>query len=164
MTYTTKQTLADLEDKIAGLTTTLEKLSEEIAAAKAEIKDMEVAIKQASEDREAENKEFQEEVTDQRMMQAILQKALERLAKVYDKAGKGNFLQQAPPQKFQPYKQNAGSSPVMGLIEQIIEDSKSVETDAVAGEKEAQAAYEEFVQNSSDSITALNNAIQAKSD
>merc|ERR1719253_1598052 len=107
MTYTTQETLKDLEGKIAGLEATIDKLSEEIAAAKQEIKDMQVAIKKGSEDREKENKEYQEEVTDQRMMQAILGKALERLAKVYDKAGKGNFLQQAPPQKFRPYKQNA---------------------------------------------------------
>merc|ERR1719498_635564 len=160
MTYTTKETLKDLEDKIAGLEATIEKLTEEIAAAKAEIKDMEVAIKQASEDREAENKEYQEEVNDQRMMQAILGKALERMAKVYKSA----LIQQEPPVKFQPYSQNAGSSPVIGLIEQIIGDSKAVEGDAIAGEKEAQSAYEEFVQNSNDSIQALNNSIQAKSD
>merc|ERR1719183_1692897 len=156
MTYTTKETLADLEDKIAGLQATLEKLTEEIAAAKAEIADMEVAIKKASEDREAENKEFQEEITDQRMMQAILQKALERMAKVYKSA----LVQQEPPVKFQPYSQNAGSSPVMGLIEQIIGDSKSVEGDAIEGESQSQKAYEEFVQNSNDSIQALNNSIQ----
>merc|ERR1719217_601952 len=135
MTYTTKETIADLADKIAGLEATLEKLNEEIAAAKAEIKDMEVAIKQASEDREKENKEYQEEITDQRMMQAILGKALERMQKVYKSA----FIQQEPPMKFQPYKQNAGASPVIGLIEQIIGDSKAVENEAITGEKEAQA-------------------------
>lgn len=164
MTYTTKETLKDLEDKIAGLESTIDKLTEEVAAAKAEIKDMEVAIKVASEDREKENKVYQEEITDQRMMQAILAKAMERMAKVYDSAGKGNFIQQEPPVKFQPMKQNAGASPVMGLIEQIIGDSKSVEADAIEGEKESQKAYEEFVANSGDSIQALNNAIQGKSD
>merc|ERR1719364_65668 len=99
MTYTTKEKKADLEDKIAGLEATLEKLAEEIAAAKKEIADMEVAIKQASEDREKENAEFQEEINDQRMMQAILGKALERMQKVYKSA----LIQQEPPVKFQPY-------------------------------------------------------------
>merc|ERR1719506_200226 len=160
MTYTTKEALADLVDKIAGLETTLSKLAEEIAAARKEIADMEVAVKVAGEDREKENAEFQEEITDQRMMQAILQKALERMQKVYGSA----LMQQEPPMKFAPTKQNAGSSPVIGLLEQIIEDSKAVESDAIEGEKESQKAYEEFVQNSTDSIQALNNAIQAKSD
>jgi len=160
MTYTTEQTLGDLKDQIAGLEAALSKLNEEVAAAKAEIADMKVAIKVASEDREKENKAFQEEVTDQRMMQAILTKALERMQKVYGSA----FIQQAPPVKFQPMKQNAGSSPVIGLLEQIIEDSKSVEGDAIEGEKESQKAYEEFVLNSNDSLTALNNSIEAKSD
>jgi len=160
MTYETKQTLGDLEDQITSLDSALSKLNEEVAAAKSEIKDMEVAVKQASEDREKENAEYQEEITDQRMMQAILQKALERMAQVYKSA----LVQQAPPVHFQPMKQNAGSSPVIGLLEQIIEDSKSVEADAVEGEKESQKAYEEFVANSNESINALNNGIQAKSD
>jgi len=161
MTYTTKETLADLVSTIAGLDATLEKLSEEIAIAKKEIADMEVAIKQGSESREKENKEYQEEITDQRMMQAILQKALERMQQVYKSAA---FVQQTPPVKFQPMKQNAGASPVVGLLQQIIEDSKAVEGDAIAGEKDAQKAYEEFVNNANDSIKALNNGIQAKSD
>jgi len=160
MTYTTKQTLGDLQDQIESLAATLEKLSEEVKAAKAEIADTQVAIKQASEDREKENAAYQEEVTDQRTMQAILQKALERMRQVY----KASFLQQEPPVHFQPSKQNAGASPVIGLLEQIIEDSKAVEGDAVEGEKASQKAYEEFVQNSGDSINALNDSIQAKSD
>jgi len=160
MTYTTKQTLGDLQDQITSLEATLSKLTEEVKAAKAEIADMHVSIKQASETREEENKNYQEEVTDQRTMQAILQKALERMAQVYKSA----LVQQAPPVHFQPMKQNAGSSPVIGLLEQIIEDSKSVEADEIEGEKESQKAYEEFVANSNDSINALNNGIQAKSD
>jgi len=160
MTYTTEEALADLVDNIKGLDATLEKLTEETAHAKAEIADMEVAVKQASEDREKENREYQEEITDQRMMQAILQKALERMQKVYKSA----LVQQEPPMKFAPTKQNGGASPVVGLLQQIIEDSKAVEGDAIEGEKKAQAAYEEFVRNASASIQALNNAIQSKSD
>jgi len=160
MTYTTEQTLSDLKDQIASLEASLSKLNEEVAAAKAEIAEMKVAVKVASEDRKKENAAFQEEVTDQRMMQAILQKALERMQKVYKSA----LVQQAPPVKFQPMKQNAGSSPVLGLLEQIIEDSKSVETEAIAGEKESQKAYEEMVANSNASINSLNSSIQAKSD
>jgi hypothetical protein len=160
MTYTTQQTLGDLEDQIASLEAALAKLNEEVAAAKVEIKDMQVAVKVASENRKTENAAFQEEVTDQRMMQAILQKALERMQKVYKSA----FIQQEPPMKFAPTKQNAGASPVLGLLEQIIEDSKSVEADAIEGEKESQKAYEEMVANANSSINTLNSSIQAKSD
>jgi len=160
MTYTNEQSRADLDDKIKGLTATLEKLAEEIATAKTEIANMEVEVKKASEIREGENKDYQEEITDQRMMQAILQKALERMQKVYKSA----LVQQEPPVKFAPTGQNAGASPVVGLLEQIIEDSKAVEGDAIEGEKKAQAAYEQFVNDSTASIQALNNAIQSKSD
>jgi len=81
MTYTNEQARDDLDDKIKGLTATLEKLAEETATAKTEVADMEVAIKQAGENREKENADYQEEITDQRMMQAILGKALERMQK-----------------------------------------------------------------------------------
>merc|ERR1719253_303792 len=47
MTYTTKDTLADVKDKIASLDSNLAKLGEEVKAAKAEVAEMEVAIKQA---------------------------------------------------------------------------------------------------------------------
>ena len=40
-------------------------------------------IKRASEDRELENKEFQQTVADQRATQGILKKALDRLKVVY---------------------------------------------------------------------------------
>jgi len=160
MTYTNKEALDDLNDNIVGLDNTLTKLKQETAAAKTEISDMEVATKQASEDREQENAKFQEEIADQRTMQAILKKALDRMAAVY----KQSFVQQEPPMKFQPSKQNAGSSPVIGLLEQIIGDSKTVEADALAGEQESQKAYEEFVSNSNDSLNALNDAIASKAD
>jgi chromosome segregation ATPase len=160
MTYTTKEELDDLKDKIKGLETTIQKLTDEIAAAKVEIAETKVALKEASEDREKENAEFQEEITDQRTMQAILKKALDRMQQVYGKS----LLQQEPPVKFQPYKQNAGSSPVIGLMEQIIGDSKKVENEALAGEQESQKAYEDFVRNSNDSINALTEGIQSKSD
>merc|ERR1712129_197268 len=76
-------------------------------------------------------------------------KALTRLADFYKK-GKGKklvFAQQEPPVKFNAYKDNAGASPVMGLIEQIIEDAKKVESEATTSEYKAQADYESYVKD-----------------
>lgn len=48
------------------------------------------------------------------------------------------------------------------MIEQIIEDSKALESEAVAGETEAQAAYEKFVKDSNDLIKQLSDSVASK--
>jgi len=166
MTYETKETLQDIEDKIGALEALIQKKTEGIAAAKEEIARMEVEVKKAGEVREAENKDFQEEVTDQRAMQNILKKAMARLRMVYKQ--REAFEQQgedpAPPAQFQPYKQNAGSKPVISLMEAIVRDSASVEADAVAAEQEAQEAYELMVADSNESIKRLQESIEERSE
>lgn len=159
--YHTQQTLADLEGTIASLTAEIEKMSGEIAQAHEAISQMEVQVKAASELRKRENAEFQEEVTDQRAVQNIVAKAIKRLRQVYKE---GSLLQgePAPPAHFQPYKQNAGSSPVIGLMEQVVEDSKAAEQDAEAAEQAAQSFYAQFVNDSQASIKGLNVAIEEK--
>merc|ERR1719266_1006108 len=120
-----------------------EQLAKEIKEAKEQMATAQAEIKKATQAREAENAEFQTTVADQRATQTILKKALTRLADFYKK-GKGKkivFAQQEPPVKFNAYKDNAGASPVMGLIEQIMEDSKKVESEATTSEYKAQADY-----------------------
>merc|ERR1719253_1613859 len=48
------------------------------------------------------------------------------------------------------------------MIEQIIEDSKALEAESVAGETEAQASYEKFVKDSNDVIKELSDSVAAK--
>merc|ERR1719424_672079 len=150
-TYDATEQKEDLEASIAKLSKLIKKLSEEIAAANAQIAETEAAILKASQVREGENAEFQVVVADQRATQDILNKALARLQEFYKKAKGGALLQkvaQEPPVKFGKMKSNAGASPVIGMIQQIIEDSKALEAEAVAGETEAQASYEKFVKDS----------------
>merc|ERR1740117_16250 len=137
------------------LTTLMERLTKEIEEAKATIANTETEIKKASEAREKENAEYQTVIAEQRATQTILKKALAKLEGFYKKKA---LLQQAqtPPVHFQPMKKNAGGSPVIGMIQQIIEESVVVESDAVAAEKEAQAGYETFVKDSNDLINELN--------
>jgi len=156
----------NLEAQIELLAKTRKTLADEIAAASAESAAAEVAIKKASQVREGENSDFQKTVADQRATQAILNKALDKLTEFYKKAG---FLQksaqkskQEPPVKFGAMKKNAGASPVIGMIEQIVEDSKALESEAVAGEKEAQASYETFVKDSNEIIAQLNESVSQK--
>merc|ERR1712224_722305 len=79
----------------------------------------------------------------------------DRLNKFYAK--KASFLQhqQAPPVQFEAYNNNAGASPVLSMIQKIIDDSKSLEDESVKEESEAQKNYETFVADSNNAIKQL---------
>merc|ERR1712187_417593 len=85
--------IADLEKNIESLTADINYLTSEIA-------EMQEQMKRASENREAANADYQETISDQRLTQAILNKALQRMQlvyseAVYDKYGKrAQFIQQ----------------------------------------------------------------------
>jgi hypothetical protein len=164
--YETTEKKEDLEALIEKLTKLIKKLAEQIAEAQEQVAETETAIKKASQVREGDNAEFQTVVADQRATQEILTKALLRLKDFYKKAKGGAFAQtaQTPPVKFNSYKKNAGASPVIGMIEQIIEDSKKLEAEAVAAETEAQAGYEKFVKDSNDLIASLSDSISEKTE
>jgi len=163
-TYEKTEEKEDLEASIAKLAKLIKKLGAQIADANAQIADSELAITKSSQVREGENSEFQVIVADQRATQDILTKALVRLQDFYKKAKGGALLQnkQEPPVKFNKMKSNAGASPVIGMIQQIIEDSKALEAEAVAGEQEAQASYEKFVSDSNSVIQALSDSVASK--
>jgi len=162
--YDKKEEKKDLEAKIEKLDILMEKLTKEIEKAQTQISESSDEIKKASKSREAENAEFQTVVADQRATQVILKKALARLEDFYKK-GKGNkmvLVEQEPPVKFNNYKKNAGASPVMGLIEQIIEDSKKLVAEATEAEYKAQREYEKFVTDSNAIIKQLSEDVEAK--
>eukprot|EP00747_Dinoflagellata_sp_TGD_P136829 gnl/TRDRNA2_/TRDRNA2_175597_c6_seq4.p1 gnl/TRDRNA2_/TRDRNA2_175597_c6~~gnl/TRDRNA2_/TRDRNA2_175597_c6_seq4.p1 ORF type:complete len:793 (+),score=260.23 gnl/TRDRNA2_/TRDRNA2_175597_c6_seq4:82-2460(+) len=155
----------DLEGKMDALKNDIKSLEEEIDEATKQISETQISIKKASETRESENAEFQTTVADARATQAILAKALKSLESFYKKAAAAMVQQQAdqaPPVQFNSYKKNAGSGPVMGLIEQIVEDSKALETESVTAEKSAQAEYETFVKNSNAVVDDLTNSVNEK--
>merc|ERR1719247_2507261 len=78
--------IEQMQAKIADLTATIEALTKAIAALQAEIAEMQVQLKRAGEDRELENKDFQQVVADQRETQQLLTQALNVLKGFYDKA------------------------------------------------------------------------------
>merc|ERR1719230_2208013 len=114
-----------------------------------------------------ENKEFQEVVADQRMTQKLLKKALAVLEGFYGKAALLQGTQPAgppPPPGFKDYKKNSASGGVLGMIQQIINDAKAMEAEAIRSEEDAQKAYEDFVQETNASIDAKNKEIVDKSE
>jgi len=156
----------DLEARIEDLELTIKTLTEQIDALKAQIADMQVQMKRAGEDREKENKEFQQTVADQRASVVLLSKALDILSGFYNKAA---LLQQEPagpppPPGFKEMKKNPQSSGVMAMITQIIEDSKAMEAEAIKAEGSAQSAYESFVKETNASIEAASKDIINKSE
>merc|ERR1719297_361357 len=122
-------------------------------------------MKRASDTRELENAYFQQTVTDQRLTQQILNKALARMQEVYA------FLQRQPgaphvhtsgthtdpgngPARFAKYEKNAGGARVLRMLNQVLADSQKMEDDAIAAEQNAQTAYENFMKDSNAGIAA----------
>merc|ERR1712008_175897 len=154
----------DLMAKIEDLEMTIKSLADAIAKLKGEIAEMQVQMKRAGEDREKENKEFQTTVADQRATQKLLKAAMTVLQDFYGK--KAAFMQQhqepagpPPPPGFEAYKKNAASGGVMKMIEEIINDAKAMEAEAIRSEEDAQKAYEDFVKETNASIEAKSKEI-----
>merc|ERR1719327_1550528 len=164
-TYENNEQKEDLEEKMDELEALIKKLDEEISDAKNQIEETQVGVKKASQTREEQNVEYQATVSDQRATQTILTKALDKLKSFYKKAkGGAGLVQQGqtPPVQFGKMKSNAGASPVIGMIEQIVEDSKATDADAISTEKEAQANYETFVKDSNDLVNELTESVTEK--
>jgi chromosome segregation ATPase len=147
----------ELTAKIEDLTVQIDGLTKSIATLEAEIAEMQTQLKRAGEDREMENNDFQTTVQDQRATKALLNKALDVLKAVYAK----KFLQVSakqepagppPPPGFKKYEKSSGAGGVLGMLEQIIRDTETLEAEAIKGETDAQKAYESYVKDTNKSI------------
>jgi len=159
----------DLLAKVEDLELTIKTLTDAIATLKSEIAEMQVQMKRAGEDREKQNKDFQQTVADQRASQKLLQSALNILKGFYEK--KASLLQQKqepagppPPPGFKDYSKNKASGGVMGMIAQIINDAKAMEAEAIRAEEDAQKAYEDFVKETNNSVETKSKDIANKSE
>jgi hypothetical protein len=153
--------------KIEDLDTEIKDLTDAIDTLKAEVAELQLQLKHAGEDREKENKEFQATIADQRATQKILTKTLDILKGFYDKAALLQTHEPAgppPPPGFDAYKKNEQSGGVMGMIQTIINDAKSMESECIRDEEDAQKAYEDFVKESNNSIELKSKEIVAKSE
>jgi len=156
-----EQKKGTLEVQIDDLTETIDKLGKLIMELKAKIADLQIQLKRAGEDKVKENSLFQTTVADQRATQKLLAGALNILKGFYDKAallqkssGKQEPAGPPPPPGFKSYENNAQSGGVMAMIQQIIDDAKAMETDAIKAEEQAQIAYETMVTETNAAIDA----------
>jgi len=164
MTQETEREKQDQLDLINSLNASIEQLESEIKDLNQEIKDMESDLKLAGEERDAQHKEFQKTVADQRESQRLLQEAHKFLRSFYAKAV---FLQsheqnQTSPKGFDAYETHQDAPTVIGLIEQIIEDAKELEDETTHAEEDAQTAYELHVKDTEASIKATRQSIMNK--
>merc|ERR1719395_192457 len=161
---------------------TVTQLEKEIVVHGKEVKEAELQMKVASEEREAQNKEFQTAVSEQRAAQDVLKKALARLKAFYkEKDVQPTLVQEMgfsliqgkqtpgatappPPPGFEKFEQNKGAAGVMQLIQNVIEDAETMEKDAMTAETDAQAAYVEFITNSNAAIKGDKDAIAMKTE
>merc|ERR1719379_166787 len=161
----------DLEAEIAQLTSTIDELTKSVGVLESEIAEMQLQLKRAGEDREVENKDFQATVADQRETQKLLTSALNVLKAVYAKkfiqVGASKRLTQPgppPPPGFGEYKKAGGAGGVLGMLEQIIADAKTLEMEAIKAESDAQKAYEVFLKDTNASTEKKNQDITNKSE
>jgi len=162
--------MADLEQSIKALT-------ENIEASTAAIAEAQTQMKRRSETREAENADYQTTIQDQRLTQLILQKAIDRMAQVYamllQKPGAPHIQTSGThtdpgngPAKFKKYEENAGGKRVLAMLDEVLNDSKTTEMEAIAAEESAQNAYENFMKDSNKMIIkttqAINDMTEAK--
>merc|ERR1719408_1217965 len=160
-----------LEAHIEATKKTIEDIKKEIEDKTKAVAEAQEQMKRASETREAENADFQETVTDARLTVAVLQKALDRMRKVYllqegDQPGAPHMQLSgtatdpgSAPARFTKYERNAGGSTVVTMLEKLVLDAQVMEQEAVNDERNAQMDYEGFMKDSNEAITAYNKAI-----
>jgi len=159
------QTKADLDAKHKDITNTMATVGDEIDRLKTEVGEMQVALKEAGEQRKAANKVFQQTMSDQRATITILNMALDRLKEFY--APKAALVEvhahkQAPPPKPSStgYEKSGSSGGVLQLLAKIITDAEATESEIQMGEQKAQEEYAAFVASSTSSIEADRVAIE----
>lgn len=166
-----------LEAKKNDLTKTIDTLTADIEAAQAAIAEMQRQMQRASETREAESADNQQTITDQRLAQMVLAKALQRMKQVYalfqqpmqpgaphmelsgTKTDPGNG-----PARFTKYEKHGGGSRVVAMIEEVVADSKKTEDDTIRSEEDAQASYEYFMKDSNKAIIKYTESITSMSE
>lgn len=156
---------ADLEAKIATLEADIVALETGIADAKAQIAETQLDLQRASMTRKQESQDFQKVVADQTVTVEVLNKALDRLATYYDlvQTKGSSWIQRQTPDVVQmKYQKSEGASGVMEMVEKLIYDARELMAGSKASESAAQAAYEQLIADSNDSIHALQKEVVAK--
>jgi len=164
-TAKTEDKKADIEANIGELTSTIKTLEQEISDAHMAIEQAQMDLQRATEDRKAENFEFQKTVSDQTVTIEVLKQALDKLATYYDflQQSKSSVHKQTPPVPQKEYSKSKGASGVMEMLEKLIHEAADLRKGSQESEGSAQAAYETLIADTNGSVEALQKEITSKS-
>jgi peptidoglycan hydrolase CwlO-like protein len=163
---------ANLETKLADLASQKKTLEDAITNLKNEISETQVQMQRATEDRKAENLEFQTLVADQIRAIGALKAAHEKLAAFYFKDS--SLVQRgalttatgattvAPSPEFEDYENNGNSNKIMTLITKLTGEAEVAKDNAVSDEQNAADAYVKLVGESNAAIKAKSKAVVNK--
>lgn len=143
-----------------------------ITTLQGEIAELRKQLNIAAKNRESENTNFQDVVTEQRETQKALKQALAVLNEFYAAKQKPAFAQvdeeqepgKAEPKGFKAYEKNAAGTGVISMLNQLITDARALEVESTAAERTAQEAYETFSKDTTASIEKKQKAIVDESD
>lgn len=134
----------------------LEQTVEEIERVKKNRAQLVVDIKRRGEERSNENVEFHTIVADQQAAVGIIGKAKAKLMGFYAKKEKSLMQGRALPGQpggFKKFGKNKKAGGVLGMIDEILNDTNKAIAEARKAENDSQKAYEEYVQDSNDTLT-----------
>lgn len=158
----------DQKAQIAAYEADIERLAGEIDQAKKDIDSANVEMQRATNLKIQESKDFQMSFMDQQATEKILRLALARMNKFYgDQAAMlqqpPSFIQkQTPPVMAKTYSASSASSPVIGMLEDLINEAKEMQAQAAADERDSTAGYERQVGEHNNSIKALQESVVSK--
>merc|ERR1719359_2789478 len=69
-----------------------------------------------------------------------------------------------PPTGFKKYTKNAASGGVMGMIQNIIDDAKAMEAEAIKAEEDSLTAYESFIKDTNAAVAELRKQVITKTE
>jgi len=161
-----ERTKAKLISNIEDLQMTEDELAKAIAQLNAEMAELKKQMKRAGEDREIENKDFQEVLADQRATQKLLIASLNILKGFYEKAALVQMRKAGggQPANFKAYEKNEKSGGLMGMMQGIINESKQAEAEAITAEEDSQTAYEIMVKDTNEALTEKTKDVINKSE
>jgi hypothetical protein len=173
LTEREERSKADLESKKEGLEMSIKDLSGELKNLNSEIADLQLQIKRKGEDRELQNKDFQQTVADHRESQKLLHKAIAVLKVTYAKSatttaepelammqvGQRRQPTLEAPKGFETYERSDAGGGVVALLEQVAAETAAMEKEVIKDEQSLQEDYESFVKDANLAIASKQQAI-----
>jgi len=157
---TTEAKVSTLEMKVKQLQATIDTWT-------AEIQELNVQKQRAGENRQAEKKEFDAVLAEQKEAESLLNQALTVLESKYraDNGGETSLVQSnstygtPPPPGFTAYEKSGQAVSVLALIEHIIKNCQGMQQASQDAETAAIEAYQQFVRDTNQSVQTKQDAI-----